>query len=58
MYTKNVVKIGGNENYAKFFKRKGKLPLSWRKQGNYPVITIYGPNLINKSNNEWEALSC
>ena len=27
---------------SKFSQRNGKLPLPWSKQGNYPVIPIYG----------------
>ena len=42
MYRTNVFKIGGNENYVKFSKRKDKLPLKWCKQGNYLVMPIYG----------------
>ena len=55
MYIYNVVKIGGNNNYTNFSKRKGKIPLPNLNQVNYPVIPIYadpygpsGPSLQAK----------
>ena len=42
MQMNNIVKMGGNENYTKFSKRKGKLPLPRWKHIIHPVVHIYG----------------
>ena len=46
------VKIWGNDNYAQFYKRKGKWPHFVNKNGNFSVIFIYvsdatGFNLVS-----------
>ena len=34
----------GWQKFFQFSQHNGKLPLPWRKQGNYPVIPIYSVN--------------
>ena len=39
-------KKSGGVRVLQFSQRNGELPLPWRKQGNYPVITIYDVHTV------------